>query len=125
MFRKLSDAAERILARNELTSSQVDLVIPHQANANLLVALARKLGIASDRVVMNLDRLGNTSGASAFLALSQAHHEGRIRPGSKLLLLAFGAGFTWGAALASAIKGEMGKSEAGLRRPTTDINTAG
>jgi 3-oxoacyl-[acyl-carrier-protein] synthase-3 len=102
--RKLSDAAERILARNELTSDQVDLVIPHQANANLLVALARKLGIASDQVVMNLDRLGNTSGASAFLALSQAHHEGRIRPDSKLLILAFGAGFTWGAALATAIK---------------------
>jgi 3-oxoacyl-[acyl-carrier-protein] synthase-3 len=101
--RKLSDAAERILARNELTANQVDLVIPHQANANLLAALARKLGISSDRVVMNVDRLGNTSGASAFIALSQAHHEGRIRLGSKTLILAFGAGFTWGAALASAI----------------------
>ena len=101
--RKLSDAADRILARNGLTSNQVDLVIPHQANANLLATLARKLGIASDRVVMNVDRLGNTSGASAFIALSQAHHDGRIRLGSKLLILAFGAGFTWGAAVASAV----------------------
>jgi 3-oxoacyl-[acyl-carrier-protein] synthase-3 len=102
--RKLSDAAERILARNGLTANQVDLVIPHQANANLLAALARKLGVASDRVVMNLDRLGNTSGASAFLALSQAHQEGKIRPGSKLLILAFGAGFTWGAAVGNTVE---------------------
>jgi 3-oxoacyl-[acyl-carrier-protein] synthase-3 len=54
---------------------------------------------------MNVDRLGNTSGASAFLALSQANREGRIKPGSRLLMLAFGAGFTWGAALASAVEG--------------------
>ena len=101
--RKLSDAADRILARSGLTANQVDLVVPHQANANLLAALARKLGLSTDRVVMNVDRLGNTSGASAFLALSQAHREGRIRPGSKLLILAFGAGFTWGAAVASAV----------------------
>lgn len=101
--RKLSDSADRILARNGLSANEVDLVIPHQANANLLAALARKLCIATDRVVMNVDRLGNTSGASAFLALSQAHVEGRIMPGSHLLILAFGAGFTWGAALASAV----------------------
>jgi 3-oxoacyl-[acyl-carrier-protein] synthase-3 len=101
--RKLSDAADRILVRNGLAADRLDLVIPHQANANLLAALARKLDIGSDRVVMNVDRLGNTSCASAFLALSQAHHEGRIRPGSRLLILAFGAGFTWGAALASAV----------------------
>lgn len=100
--RKLSDAADRILARNGLSSDQVDLVIPHQANANLIATLARKLCIAPNRIVMNVDRLGNTSGASAFLALSQAHRDGKIRPGSRLLILAFGAGFTWGAALARA-----------------------
>ena len=103
--RKLSDAADRILVRNDLSAHQIDLVIPHQANANLLAALARKLDIGSDRVVMNVDRLGNTSCASAFLALSQAHSEGRIRPGSRLLILAFGAGFTWGAVLTSAVDG--------------------
>jgi len=101
--RKLSDAADHILVRNGLSPGQVDLVIPHQANANLLAALARKLCIVSDRVVMNVDRLGNTSCASAFLALSQAHKEGRISPGSRLLILAFGAGFTWGAALCRAV----------------------
>ena len=102
--RKLADAADRILVRNGLTPYQVDLVIPHQANANLIAALARKLCIATDRIVVNVDRLGNTSGASVFIALSQAHREGRIRPGSRLLILAFGAGFTWGTALASAVK---------------------
>jgi 3-oxoacyl-[acyl-carrier-protein] synthase-3 len=102
--RKLSDAADSILVRNGLSPKQIDLVVPHQANANLLTTLARKLCIDTDRVVMNVDRLGNTSGASAFLALSQAHREGRIRSGSRLLILAFGAGFTWGAALASAIE---------------------
>ena len=100
--RKLSDAAERILVRNGLSSNQIDLVVPHQANANLLAALARKLCIATDRVVVNVNRLGNTSGASAFLALSQAYREGQVRSGSRLLILAFGAGFTWGAALCSA-----------------------
>jgi 3-oxoacyl-[acyl-carrier-protein] synthase-3 len=102
--RRLADAADRILVRNGLSRDQVDLIIPHQANANLLQALARKLSVDNDRVVMNLDRLGNTSGASAFLALSQAHHDGRIRPGSRLLILSFGAGFTWGAALAEAVE---------------------
>jgi 3-oxoacyl-[acyl-carrier-protein] synthase-3 len=102
--RKLADAALRILVRNGLSPDQVDLIIPHQANANLLAALARKLSVNSDRVVINVDRLANTSGASAFLALSQAHDEGRIKPGSRLLILAFGAGFTWGAALASAVE---------------------
>ena len=102
--RKLADATDRILIRNGLSPKQIDIVIPHQANANLLTALGRKLCIETDRVVMNVDRLGNTSGASAFLALSQAHREGRIRPGSRLLILAFGAGFTWGTALATAVK---------------------
>ncbi len=101
--RKLSNAADRILVRNELSANDVDLVIPHQANANLLAALGKKLGVDSDRVVINVDRLGNTSGASAFLALSQARREGRITPDSRLLILAFGAGFTWGAALARAM----------------------
>jgi 3-oxoacyl-[acyl-carrier-protein] synthase-3 len=100
--RKLSNAALHILDRNGLSPNQVDVVIPHQANANLLLALARKLSIAPDRVVVNVDRLGNTSGASAFLALCQAHRQEKIEPGSRLLILAFGAGFTWGAALGRA-----------------------
>jgi 3-oxoacyl-[acyl-carrier-protein] synthase III len=97
--RKLTDAALHITERNKISLNHIGLVIPHQANMNLLRALSRKLGIAEERVVTNMDRFGNTSGASAFLALWQAVRESRLRPGSFALILAFGAGFTWGAAL--------------------------
>jgi 3-oxoacyl-[acyl-carrier-protein] synthase III len=102
--RKLAETAKRILDRNGLTPSQINLVIPHQANANLLTALSRKLGIGSDLFVINIDRLGNTSAASTFLAFANARKERRINSGDRLLLLAFGAGFTWGAALATAVR---------------------
>jgi 3-oxoacyl-[acyl-carrier-protein] synthase-3 len=97
--RKLADAAIRITERNSLSVAEVDVVIPHQANANLLRALARKLSIPEERVVINVERFGNTSGASAFLAFSQAKREHRFRVDSNVLIVAFGAGFTWGAAL--------------------------
>jgi 3-oxoacyl-[acyl-carrier-protein] synthase-3 len=97
--RKLADAAVRITERNSLSLAEVDVVIPHQANANLLRALAKKLSISEERVVTNVERFGNTSGASAFLAFWQAKREHRFHVGSSVLILAFGAGFTWGAAL--------------------------
>lgn len=97
--RKLSDAATSILERNAVTLEQVSVIIPHQANLNLLRALGKRLGVGDEKVVTNVDRFGNTSGASAFLALWQAVREGRMQPDSYALILAFGAGFTWGAAL--------------------------
>jgi 3-oxoacyl-[acyl-carrier-protein] synthase III len=97
--KKMADAATVILARNEVSIHQVSAVIPHQANANLLRALGNRLSIPQERVVVNVDRYGNTSGASAFLALWQAQREGRLPKDSYALILAFGAGFTWGAAL--------------------------
>jgi 3-oxoacyl-[acyl-carrier-protein] synthase III len=97
--RKLGDVAVEILRKNELSIDQVDLVIPHQANGNLLRSLGKKLGIADEKIVVNLDRYGNTSGASAFLALWQAWQEERLHRGAHVLILAFGAGYTWGAAL--------------------------
>lgn len=97
--RKLADAAVRITERNSLSLAEVDVVIPHQANANLLRALAKRLSISEERIVTNVERFGNTSGASAFLALSQAKREHRFHAGSNVLFLAFGAGFTWGSAL--------------------------
>lgn len=100
--RKLEEATRCILERNGVPLECVSTVIPHQANANLLRALARKLALPEDRIVLNVDRYGNTSGASAFLALSQARREGRIPPASYALIVAFGAGFTWGAALCRA-----------------------
>ena len=97
--RKLGDAARQILGRNEVSTEQIDLIIPHQANLNLLSALGKQLEIPRDRFVVNLDRYGNTSGASVYLALEQAKREGRLRAGMRVLILAFGAGFTWGAIL--------------------------
>lgn len=97
--RKLSEAAQEITARNGLALEQIDVVVPHQANLNLLHALGKRLAISTERLVVNVDRYGNTSGASAFLALQQAQAEKRFRAGAYVLVLAFGAGFTWGAAL--------------------------
>lgn len=97
--RKLSEAAQEITARNGLALEQIDVVVPHQANLNLLHALGKRLAISTERIVVNVDRYGNTSGASAFLALQQAQAEKRFRAGAYVLVLAFGAGFTWGAAL--------------------------
>ena len=97
--RKLADAANLITKRNGISIEEIDLIVPHQANANLLRSLATRLAVAPERVITNVDRYGNTSGASAFLALWQASREDRLRPGGRVLILAFGAGFTWGAAL--------------------------
>jgi 3-oxoacyl-[acyl-carrier-protein] synthase-3 len=97
--RKLADAAIRISERNGIPLDEIDVVIPHQANANLLRSLAKKLSISEERIVSNVERFGNTSSASAFLALWQASRERRFHVGSYALILAFGAGFTWGAAL--------------------------
>jgi 3-oxoacyl-[acyl-carrier-protein] synthase-3 len=97
--RKLADAASLITKRNGVSVEEIDLIVPHQANANLLRSLANRLSVAPERVITNVDRYGNTSGASAFLALWQAARERRLRPGARVLILAFGAGFTWGAAL--------------------------
>lgn len=97
--RKLSEAAQNILARNQLSIDEIDLIIPHQANLNLLRTLGKKLAIDECRIFTNVDRYGNTGGASAFIAFSEAREKIRYLPKAKILILAFGAGFTWGAAL--------------------------
>jgi len=105
--RKLYEAAAEILARNGLSVNDIDVVIPHQANGNLLKLLAKRMELGPDRMVVNLDRFGNTGSASAFIALWEAKMEGRLKPGARVLFLAFGAGFTWGAALASVVPGPV------------------
>lgn len=97
--RKLGDVASEILKRNNLSLDEISLISPHQANANLLKALAKRLSFSEEKIVINLDKLGNTSGASAFLALCQAREENKLIVGQYVMILAFGAGFTWGAAL--------------------------
>jgi len=79
--------------------SQVSLVIPHQANKRIIVALSERLGVPMDKVMVNLDKYGNTSAASIPVALDEARRQGRINAGDIVLLNAFGAGFAWGAAV--------------------------
>jgi 3-oxoacyl-[acyl-carrier-protein] synthase-3 len=90
-----------VLAEGGLTPADVDWVVPHQANARIIDATARKLGLSPDKVVVTVDRHANTSAASVPLALDVAVKDGRIKPGDVVVLEAMGGGFTWGAALLS------------------------
>jgi 3-oxoacyl-[acyl-carrier-protein] synthase-3 len=92
----MSEACDEALQRAGVTAEEVDLLIPHQANIRIIEATAKHAGMPMEKVMVNVDRFGNTSSASIPLALDQAITEGRVKPGSLLLLVAFGAGFTWG-----------------------------
>jgi 3-oxoacyl-[acyl-carrier-protein] synthase III len=92
----MSESCDEALTRAGLSAGQIDLLIPHQANIRIIEATAKHAGVPMDKVMVNVDRFGNTSSASIPLAIDQAVREGRIKPGMVLLLVAFGAGFTWG-----------------------------
>ena len=96
---KLAAAVDEALAANGLRSSQVDWLVPHQANLRIIDAMGRKLGLAPDRVVVTVDRHANTSAASIPLALAEAWHGGRMNRGDLVVLEALGGGLTWGSAL--------------------------
>jgi 3-oxoacyl-[acyl-carrier-protein] synthase-3 len=97
--RMFGEAAERILARHGFTANDVDVFIPHQANLRILEAAVKRLKLPMDRVVINVDRYGNTGAASVYVALEEAWSTKRLNTGDLVLLAAFGGGFTWGAAL--------------------------
>lgn len=94
----LADVLNEVLEAAGLSSDEVDWVVPHQANARIIDATARKLGLPSERVVLTVDRHANTSAASVPLALDVAVKDGRIKRGDCVVLEAMGGGFTWGAA---------------------------
>jgi 3-oxoacyl-[acyl-carrier-protein] synthase-3 len=97
--RSMSESADRALDAARLTGSDIDLMIPHQANVRIIEATAKHANIPMDKVYVNVDRYGNTSSASIPIALDEALECGRIKEGSTVLLAAFGAGFTWGSAV--------------------------
>lgn len=97
---KISGVIEETLVATGFAADEIDLFIPHQANARILDGIAKKLGIAQDKIVKTLDRHGNTSAASIPLALNAAFEEHRLREGGLVLMEAMGGGFTWGAVLA-------------------------
>jgi 3-oxoacyl-[acyl-carrier-protein] synthase III len=97
--RSLSEVALEALHANGLQAGDLDLFIPHQANRRILEAAAKRIGLTDEQVFINVDRYGNTSGASIPIALDEANRAGRIKEGDYVMFDAFGGGFTWGAVL--------------------------
>jgi len=97
--RMFGEAAERILTRNGFTAEDLDLFIPHQANLRIIEAAVKRLKVPMEKVVINVDRYGNTGAASVYVAMEEAWSAKRLNTGDLVLLAAFGGGFTWGAAL--------------------------
>lgn len=97
--RAMADACDQALQRAGVHGDEIDLLVPHQANLRIIEATAKHAEVPMSKVMVNVDRYGNTSAASIPLALAQAEAEGRLKPGMLVLLVAFGAGFTWGASV--------------------------
>ncbi len=97
--RKMSDAADRVLERAGIPKDKLDLLIPHQANSRIIEAIGRHFDLPIEKVFVNIHKFGNTSAATIPIALDEAVRTGRIKKGDIVLLVAFGAGFTWGAVL--------------------------
>jgi 3-oxoacyl-[acyl-carrier-protein] synthase III len=93
--RSMAEAADQALMRAGLTGADIDLLVPHQANMRIIEATARYAGIPMDKVFVNVDRYGNMSSATVPIALDEAAEQNRLKPGDNVLMVAFGAGFTW------------------------------
>ncbi len=97
--RSLTDVSQEALAANHVTAADVNQFIPHQANLRILEATTRRIGLTEDQCFINVDKYGNTSGATIPIALDEAVRGGLLAPGDLILTAAFGGGFTWGSAL--------------------------
>ncbi len=97
--RNLEEVALEAINSNNLKPSDIDLFIPHQANLRIIQAIAKRLNLSMDKVLVNIDRYGNTSAASIPIALDEASSEGRLKEGDLILMEAFGGGLTWASAL--------------------------
>jgi 3-oxoacyl-[acyl-carrier-protein] synthase III len=96
---EMAAACRQLLEKSGYAPDDVDLLIPHQANARIMLAVAERLGITGDRAVVDVQEVGNTSAASIPIALDRAWRAGRVRAGGLILLTSFGAGLAWGANL--------------------------
>jgi 3-oxoacyl-[acyl-carrier-protein] synthase-3 len=97
--RSLEDVSRQVLKKAGLTTDDIDLFIPHQANQRITEAVRERLGLSADRVYSNICRIGNTSSASIPICLDECVQSGRLKKGDLVLMSAFGAGVTWGAVL--------------------------
>jgi len=95
--RRMAEVATSLMHTHGLTAADIDLVVPHQANLRIIGPTAERIGVPMSKVVVNLDRYGNTTAATIPLALADAEMDGRLVAGSRVLLVAFGGGLTWGA----------------------------
>jgi 3-oxoacyl-[acyl-carrier-protein] synthase-3 len=96
---RLSEVVDEALRANNLAATDIDWLVPHQANSRIIDAMGRKLGLSAEKIVMTIERHANTSAASIPLALAVAVDDGRIRPGDLVLMEALGGGLSWGASL--------------------------
>ncbi len=117
--KSMADAAEEAIADAGLGPDDIALVIPHQANLRIIEGVAKRMHFSMDRVFVNIQRYGNTSAASIPIALCEAVAAGRLRRGDKVLLVAFGGGFTWGASVL-----EWFGAHDGVRRPKSALDRA-
>ena len=93
----MADISVEIMNRNNLKSEDIAYLVPHQANLRIIDATAQRMGITKDKVTINIDKYGNTTAATIPLCLTEYYRDGKIKRGDKLVLSAFGAGYTWGA----------------------------
>ena len=95
----MADVSEKILSRNNLTGQDISLFIPHQANKRIIDSAANRCGISEEKVLINIDKYGNTTAGTIPIAINEAVKDNRIKDGDYVLLASFGAGFTWGSVL--------------------------
>ncbi len=96
-IRRMAEVCSNLMKTHNITADDVDLLVPHQANRRILEPTAERLGIPLERVVINIELVANTTAGTIPLALDEAFNDGRLKPGSRVLLAAFGGGLTWGA----------------------------
>jgi len=111
--RAMADATREAIEDAGVSVEQIDLLVPHQANVRIIEAMNARLKVPQERVVVNLDRYGNTSSASIPIALDEAVREGRVKPGDLVALTGFGGGFTWGSVVFRNVLGGAVDSEGG------------
>ncbi len=92
----MADVSKEIMDKNNLTSDDVAWLVPHQANLRIISATANRMGLSMDKVVVNIDKYGNTTAGTIPICLSELHQNGQLKNGDNLILSSFGAGFTWG-----------------------------
>lgn len=95
--RRMAEACESLMQQAQITPEDIDLLVPHQANIRIMDSVVRRLNVDREKMMVNIDRLGNTTAGTVPLALADAEAQGRLQAGSRILVTTFGAGFAWGA----------------------------